>query len=163
MKKLLFFLLCISTVATAQNKIVQKSVPAQAPKDPKVVGVWELNYIEGADVATMYKKKKPKIAFDPKLVLLSGNNGCNDFSGQIKVENHKIIFEKPFVQTQKACIGDGEALFMDALAKVKTYAMTDSNKLDLIAGDRGIMQFTKVVKNQEEKSKKKSFLKRKQK
>lgn len=153
MKKILLCTLAASLLLSG-NVLAQKKVEPPKGKGPvvrkapaNIVGVWELTYLEGADIGKLFPDKKPIIAIDPKRILISGFNGCNNFSGKIKIEGNKITFTEPFQQTLKACNGNGEQKFMDALNSVKSFAFSENDKLDLIAGDRGAMQLTRIVKS----------------
>lgn len=152
MKKILICTLAasllLSSNITAQKKQeVPKGKGPVVRKGPStVVGAWTLTYLEGADIAKLFPDKKPIIAIDPKRILISGFNGCNSFSGKIKIEGNKISFLGPIQQTLKACNGNGEQKFMDALNTVKSFAFSENEKLDLIAGDKGAMQFTRAEK-----------------
>lgn len=150
MKKSIVLLLLL-TCSVAHQSMAQskKKNPPHAVRKtppPSLAGFWELNYIEGANVEQLYKGNKPKINFDPKRIQITGNNSCNTFSGPIKIEGNKITFTKPLMQTLMACEGEGEQKFMEALGKVQTFAFSENDKLDFIAGDRGVMQFTRVIK-----------------
>lgn len=149
MKKLLFAsLLCVGLLPSASfaQKAQTNKVKSAANKPQHIVGVWELTYLEGVDVSVLYKNSKPRVSFDPKRILISGNNSCNSFSCPIKIEGFKIIYTKQMMQTLKACPGNGEQKFMDALVTVSSFAFSENDKLDLIAGDRGVMQFKRIIK-----------------
>ena len=165
MKKILFCTLAVSLLLS-NNVMAQKKQEVPKGKGPvvrkgpsTVVGAWTLTYLEGADIAKLFLDKKPIIAIDPKRILISGFNGCNSFSGKIKIEGNKITFLSPMLQTLKACDGDGEQKFMDALNTVKSFALSDNEKLDLIAGDRGVMQFTRAEKSKSNSGKKPNRIK----
>lgn len=149
MIKPIFVVLLISSLfsntlfAQKSNNRKAKSVSKPAAT---IVGAWKLNYLEGENLSELYKKSPPQITIDAKKILISGNNSCNSFSGPIKIEGNKIEFTKEFTQTLKACEGDGEQKFMEALATAQTFSFSEADKLDFIAGDRGIMQFTRIVK-----------------
>lgn len=149
MKKPVFVLLLISSLFS-NNLLAQKSNNRKTKSVSKtsatIVGEWKLNYLEGENVMKLYRKDIPQISFDAKRVLISGKNSCNSFSGPIKIEGNKIMFTKAFTQTLRACEGDGEQKFMEALAKVQTFSFSEADRLDLIAGDIGVMQFTRIVK-----------------
>ena len=110
-------------------------------------GNWELNYITGPRIAFegLYPNKKPAINFDLKEKRISGNNGCNSFSGTLKVEGNKIDFTQPLAVTKMMCLnGQGEQVFMSTLSKIDTYSITENGKtLNFISGDIAMMRFTK--------------------
>lgn len=153
MKKPIFAVLLISGLFS-NNLLAQKSNNKKAKSVCKtqstIVGAWKLNYLEGTDVKKLYPKDIPQITIDTKKILISGTNSCNSFSGPIKIDGNKIIFTEAFTQTLRACEGDGEQKFMEALAKAQTFSFSEADKLDLIAGDRGIMQFTRIVKKKKQ-------------
>lgn len=133
-----------SLEATAMHRQKAKKTMAKSPKE-LLVGTWELNYLEGEEVANLYKDKLPELTFEVGATKVSGNNSCNGFGGEVVVTGQKIVFSDKMIQTMMACEGSGEQKFMEALRKVQSYAFSDADKLDLIAGDRGLMQLTKVA------------------
>lgn len=135
----LSFALPLSSCAVLKKKSKNKSTESTAINS--LEGKWVLSFVAGGDLKKLYKNHKPYIVFDLKNGLVSGNNSCNSFSGSIKVEGNKISYPQPFTQTLKACEGDGENIFMDALDKSKTFVFADENTVDFIGGDLGIMQF----------------------
>jgi heat shock protein HslJ len=151
--KPVFVVLLISSLFS-NTILAQKSNAKKAKSACKtqstIVGAWKLNYLEGEDIKKLYKNAIPKISFDAKKILISGNNSCNSFSGPIKIEGNKIVFTKAFMQTLRVCEGDGEQKFLEALTKVQTFSFSEADKLDLIAGDRGIMQFTRIEKKKKQ-------------
>jgi heat shock protein HslJ len=148
MKKFAFITILLSTFLSVHTQAMhrQKKKSTKQTEQEKLVGTWELNYIERVELADLYKDKMPTINFDAKTSLISGYNGCNSFSGMVKIEGNQISFPKPMEQTLVACEGDGEQKFIEAMGTVQTFAFSEANKLDLIAGDRAVMQFTRVVK-----------------
>jgi len=113
-------------------------------KQKGLSGEWILTYIEHLDVHKDFKQDHiPSIQFDASLKNLSGNDGCNTFARPIKIEGNKIICFGPFIGTLKACEGSADQKFMDALKKINSYAMPDDETLDLIAGDIGVLQFSR--------------------
>lgn len=152
MKKILLGIVALSFVLSS-SVMAQKKQEAPKGKGPvvrkaaaNIVGAWTLTYMEAGDINKLFPDKKPIIAIDPKRIMISGFNGCNTFSGKIKIEGNKISFLEPFQQTLKACKGNGEEKFMDALNTIKSFAFSENEKLDLLAGDKGVMQFTRAEK-----------------
>ena len=138
----LTFALPSSSCALLKKKSKNKSTKSTAINS--LEGKWVLSYVVGGNFEMLYKNQKPFIIFDLKNGLVSGNNSCNSFSGSITVEGNKISYPQPFTQTLKACEGDGENIFMDALDKSKTFVFADENTVDFIGGDLGMMQFKRA-------------------
>lgn len=103
-------------------------------------GTWTLTYLEGADMATLYKGKIPGITFDVAGKKVNGNNGCNNFFGSITLDGSSLAFSGPMGSTKMFCPGAGEQQFMEALAKVTSFSFHGPNEIDLIRGDIGVMR-----------------------
>lgn len=147
--KSIFVLLLISslfsTASFAQKSNTQNEKMARkAP--PSLVGVWTLSSMEGEDVRKLFRNAMPYVSIDPKGLLFSGNNSCNSFSCPVKLEGNKITFLKEFTQTLKACEGNGEQKFMEALKSIKTFSFDQNRQLNLNLGDKGILKFKKIEK-----------------
>lgn len=111
-------------------------------------GSWELNYISGPRIAFdgLYPNKKPVINFNIKENQVSGNNGCNSFSGKLVINGNKIDFTQPMAVTKMMCLDgqQGEQTYMNTLQKITSYDITDDGKtLNFISGDIAMMRFTK--------------------
>lgn len=111
-------------------------------------GTWELNYITGPRIAFdgLYPNKKPTLVIDVANKKISGNTGCNSYSGPLVAQNGTIDFNQPIAVTRMACAGNGmlgETTYLEMLKKIKKYTVTDGNTLNLIAGDIAMMRFTK--------------------
>ncbi|OOV18928.1 META domain-containing protein [Flavobacterium sp. LM4] len=113
----------------------------------KLEGNWELIYITGPRIAFegLYPDKKPTINFNTKENLVSGNNSCNSYTGQLNASENKINFQEPMVITKMMCIdGQGEQVFMSTLSKVTSYTITDDGRtLNFISGNIETIRFTK--------------------
>src|SRR5690606_25014597 len=106
---------------------------------------WVLNYISGPRIAFegLYPDKKPQLVFTVADKRVSGNTGCNSFSGPLVVDGNKIDFNQPMALTKMACRGEGETVFLETLKKVNTYSVSDGNTLTFIMGDIAMMRFSK--------------------
>ena len=114
----------------------------------KLDGTWQLNYIIGAQVGfdALYPKIKPTLVFNVNENQVSGNNGCNSFSGSVAITGNSIDLSKPMAVTKKMCIDgqQGETLFMNTLSKITQYSVSDNgNTLTFISGDIARMRFSK--------------------
>lgn len=114
----------------------------------KLDGTWELNYIAdpSSTFDVLYPNKKPNIVFSIKDSRVSGNNGCNSYTGKLSVTGNKIDFTQPMAVTKMMCLngGQGEQVYMNTLQKITSYDVTDDGKtLNFISGDIAMMRFTK--------------------
>lgn len=113
----------------------------------KLDGTWELNYISDSQTFdALYPNKKPSIKFNTKENQVSGNNGCNSYTGKLNVTGNKIDFTQPMAVTKMMCMdgSKGEQAYMSTLPKITSYDITDDGKtLNFISGDIAMMRFTK--------------------
>jgi heat shock protein HslJ len=140
MKNIILSVLFLSFMACNNSK------KATTDPDPSQLdGTWVLNYISGPRIAFdgLYPNKKPQLVFTSADKRVSGNTGCNSFSGPMVVDGNKINFDQPFALTKMFCPGEGETVFLETLKKVNTYSISGGNTLNLIMGDIAIMRFTK--------------------
>lgn len=138
--------ICIS-VGCNNGKQVQVVTSKKAVANPsELSGAWQLEYISGPATAfdSLYPNKKPQLAFDVPVSRISGNTGCNSFSGPLSIEGSKVSFNQPLTLTKMFCPGGGESAFLETLKKVSSWAVTDASTLNLIAGDIAIMRFTRI-------------------
>lgn len=139
---ILLVVMCIALISCSGIK--QTPVKATA----NLEGTWELNYINGPRIAFdgLYPDKKPTISFDTKENRVSGNNGCNSYSGNLIVTDQTIDLTVPMAVTKMMCINgqQGEQTYMSTLPKINKYAVSEDGKtLSLISGDIAMMRFTK--------------------
>ncbi len=124
---------------------VQDKQPATAADTLRELeGSWQLNYISGPRIAFdgLYPDNKPTISFDIAGARVSGNTGCNTFSGPVRVSEKSIGFGE-LATTRMACKGNGEAVFLAALRKVNRFDITDGNTLHLLQDDIALLRFTR--------------------
>lgn len=115
-------------------------------KIPEAInGPWELNFISGRKIAFegLYPGIKPLIVFDVANKRISGNTGCNSFSGKLRINGNKIDFKEPMAMTKMFCEGEGEHAFTEILKKVTSYALNDSNELIFLQDNTVVMRFIK--------------------
>ena len=149
MKKIIFCIAIISIVLYAcPNKAAENKAGADAPTvadSVKLNGNWQLTYITGATTTfdSLYPAKIPAINFDVHTKKISGNSGCNSFSGNLVTEGNKISFADPMIMTKMFCPGGGEPLFLQNLQKVETYLIVNDTTLNFMMGEIAIMKFAK--------------------
>lgn len=106
-------------------------------------GSWELDYImePGSTLESLFPGKRPTIVFDVANEKVSGNGGCNSFSGGVTLAGSGLKFG-PLMSTKMACQGTAEDVFFKNIDRVTSYSATD-NQLTLIADDIVVMRLKK--------------------
>lgn len=141
---LYFFTIGLLTGACQEEVNSAATTAGNAVDSMQLNGSWLLDYVSGANSAidSIYAPRRPELVFDILAGRVSGNSGCNSFTGALNRQGQKISFSGPMAMTKMFCPGNGEALFMEALKKVNQYAITDST-LALIMGDIAVMRFVR--------------------
>lgn len=135
------FMAACKTPKPAQSERIDDAPPSQS-----LEGTWELNDISAPRVAfgELYPDRKPEITFDLAGKRVSGHTGCNSFNGPLAITGNKIDFSQPMAMTKKACMGEGEPVFLKTLSAVTTYSVTEGGRtLQFISGDMATMRFVR--------------------
>lgn len=107
-----------------------------APESPSPVGEWLAEDILGGGVIDNAQTTL-QVAADGSV---SGNGGCNRFSGKATIDGDAITFG-PLASTRMACaeaLMNQEQKFHDALARVAAFRVEpDTGKLVLLDGEGG--------------------------
>lgn len=90
-------------------------MPSQAAGNT-IAGRWNLIPAMASDTTT---GRLPYLVFDTSLV--SGNTGCNNFSGGYKQTGSSLNFDANMVSTKMACVGYDEAAFVKNLLRITSY------------------------------------------
>jgi len=110
--------------------------------NPDLVGTeWVLGDLPGQVLADI----RPTISFSGDGTV-SGNAGCNTFSGTYTVDGSNLTFG-PLASTKIACEGAKgtlETAFLGAIQATTTYEITDAGELELTAGAT-TLTFTKAT------------------
>lgn len=103
---------------------------------------WELEYISGPRIAFegLYPDKKPKISFNKDTDQVTGNNSCNSYSADFKIDENTINFGEPGPSNMMYC-GEGEKVFLNMMQKVNRYEINEEGKLNLMLDDVPMMRF----------------------
>lgn len=136
---------CSSKSSTTEQDGADEATAKESPVSD-IDGIWELNYISGPKIAFegLYPDKKPFLSFNTKEGRISGNSGCNSFTGNASISQNRFRVDENLAMTKMFCPGEGENTFMESLKKVNTYSISDEGKtLNLIMGDIAIMRFSK--------------------
>lgn len=101
----------------------KKQVSSSSRTIESLDGTWVLSRIEGPkkDFSELYPMKLPLIHFDEANLKISGNSGCNSFSGSYGNDKGVLDFTQPLISTKMACKGGGEAVFLQTLNKINGY------------------------------------------
>lgn len=106
------------------QKAIDKTISLLSSK------TWELNTIGGRSLDTkIFADGLPTLNF-LQGNRITGNTGCNDLKSTFKLDK-KSFSMTPAATTKKACQGDGEAQFLNALSKVKNIKVV-ADKLTLL-------------------------------
>lgn len=105
---------------------------------------WEMNYISGPRIAFegLYPDKKPKIMFNKETGKVEGNNSCNGYSADFKVDANTISFSEPGMSTMMFC-GQGENVFLSTIKKINKYKIDQNGELNLMIDEVPMMRFKK--------------------
>lgn len=132
--------------APSGTPAIEKMNAVQTAASPSLNGLWELTHIIGikTDLVKLYPGQKPNLNFDLQSGAVRGSTTCNRFSCQVKIEGEKMNFGVP-AMTKVACPGDGEKVFLEALKKINSYSIIDSNFLQLRTDSLEMMRFTRKL------------------
>lgn len=135
----------IETADTLPATPSRDAAPVHLDTTPPLNGTWELNLISPigpkVNFTELYPGKIPFIRINADSLVVSGNTGCNNFNGKIKIDKKNISFNEPLAMTRMMCPGNGETVFVETLRKVNTWTITDDSTLHLIMGDIALMRF----------------------
>lgn len=87
-------------------------------KNETLAGRWQLQPVLASDTSS---GKIPVLNFNLKTGQVSGNTGCNTFSGSFILKNNYLSFDKNILSTRFACQGYNEQVFLDNLLKINRY------------------------------------------
>jgi heat shock protein HslJ len=104
---------------------------------------WALQSIAGqTGLGDLFGGQMPFLQFDTQASRVSGNNGCNSLTGPLKIEEGNKISFANMASTRKACPGQGESVFMNALNTVTNFKV-DNGVLKLLNQGEEVMSFIK--------------------
>jgi heat shock protein HslJ len=123
-------------------KVEPESVSATVPGAGKLFGpMWMLTEIHGRAVAT----SKPYIQLDGASRRVSGDGGCNRFSGVFEIDGANLRLSR-LSSTKRACVDNQlqqiETSFMSALDRVTRFEVR-GDTLRLYAGGSPVLAFKK--------------------
>lgn len=155
-----FIFSCKSKKGLAQtDKTLSDTVYIENPETGEVLmtvttknkmpnGNWVLQTINGSSDEEV-SRVTMNIRINLKGNRVSGNDGCNQYSGELTKVDEKNIAFGPMAATKRACMVPAKYAnqFYNTLPKVKTYLNTDTHLI--LKNEKGdkVMQFVKKEEN----------------
>ncbi len=111
----------------------------------KLEGFWSLKTLQGEDAKEAFKGVNPYLQFDLANSTVSGNGGCNTFSGEFTLNETNGFSAPNIVSTMMACFQENkEPQFLTALSTPNlTISMEKEGELVFKNGEEIILQFVK--------------------
>jgi heat shock protein HslJ len=111
--------------------------------NPLLHDIWALESINGkAYSRTESQSLHPTIEIYLAEERFSGNTGCNNMNGKLKVEGSTISFSD-IITTKMFCADVDETTFLTALGQVKKYKI-EKLKLYLFENEKELLVFQKI-------------------
>jgi heat shock protein HslJ len=96
-----------------------------------VEGKWYLKPVLSSDTTT---GKVPEISFDISGGHFTGNTGCNNMRGDVRVTDSTMAFSEQIVTTRMSCVGYNEAAFLKNLIRINGYKIQDGMLVLMVDG-----------------------------
>ncbi len=106
--------------------------------DHRLQDNWVIQAIDGKPIMTAANSKTPMISLVPEAAKVSGNDGCNQFTGNLFAALGKMTLG-PIATTKMACPQSPEQLIQTFLAQGNFKYQLLGNQLELSAPDGQIM------------------------
>jgi heat shock protein HslJ len=111
--------------------------------NPLINDIWILDFVEGVDYhPEPDSKDRPMIEIHLKDNKVTGNTGCNNMNGKVKVNGNEIFFSD-IITTEKICEKSIEPEFLVALGMVNNYKI-EKLKLNLYRDKEILLVFQKM-------------------
>jgi heat shock protein HslJ len=111
--------------------------------NPLINDIWILDFVEGVDYhPEPDSNDRPMIEIHLKDNIVTGNTGCNNMNGKVKVNGNEIFFSD-IITTEKICEKSIEPEFLIALGMVNNYKI-EKLKLNMYRDDEILLVFQKV-------------------
>lgn len=141
-------LLCVILLTSCQSvksaAIIDKTMLSNKTE---LNGIWALNSINGEALNTKILIKKAILELDISNNRVSGNDGCNRFTGKIdKVDTLVLVFSK-FIGTEMACPNmEVSSAINQALRQVQSYKIEDSQLFLYDANKKEVLNYKQDLK-----------------
>jgi heat shock protein HslJ len=109
----------VSTNNTDTSITGTDSIPnKETIKNETLAGKWQLQPVLASDTAS---GNIPTLNFELSKSRVSGNTGCNSFSGNFMLKGDALNFSSNMISTKMACPGYNEKAFLNNLTKTNRY------------------------------------------
>ncbi len=123
------------TAQNVVNTVENKDLGAQ------LAGTWILTSIEGTKAADAFKGTIPTLSFDLATHKVSGNGGCNNYSGGFTLIS-TMYTPTPMVSTMMACPQENkESRLLELLGKKSTLVF-NNNILQFVQNGKVVLEFS---------------------
>ncbi len=142
----IFFMLAVTGMLFACDAKKSTTEAAEGTPASSLDGNWELTYVSGSKMEfnNLFPDRKPFILFNTKESKVSGNTGCNSFTGMLSsISSGKIRFDENMAMTKMFCQGEGESVFTEQLKQVNSFDISDDGILHLTHDGDDIMRLSK--------------------
>ena len=127
---------------TQNGQVVMVFSKAKPLSAADLSGTWTLQSMQGASANTYFDEQPPTITFDFNSNKVSGNAGCNRYSGPFKLDKETLDVTTP-VATRMACDHlEGETKFLKLLSTPSKIEV-EENMLVLKEDGRELLRFSK--------------------
>jgi heat shock protein HslJ len=111
-----------------------------------LTGTWQLSYLKSnfTVIDSLFPSNLPSVHIIQHLQFISGNAGCNSFSGTFSLTRDSIKFNKPLAMTMMACPFSGETVFIKILNEINHYKIK-SGELFLYKNKQVVMKFRRTI------------------
>lgn len=124
--------------------ILVKELDKKVDNRANIKGKWRLNTLNNNPINR--SNVLPEIEILPNKMLISGNGGCNNYTGKINKLSNNIINLGYIASTKKACLNKNiEQDYFNVLSKVKTFKVTDDNLVFFDENGNKIASYLKIT------------------
>jgi heat shock protein HslJ len=111
---------------SSKRYILIKVLEKQLDGKIRLHDIWALESIKSKQLNLGDRQKRPRLEINLQKMIISGNDGCNNFFGGIEnIDSEKLIFSNIAV-TRKACIDmDIPNRFHQHINNIQTYSIKD--------------------------------------
>lgn len=119
----------------------------------KLSGGWTLAEAkQNGEAVSLWSENPTNLIFGGKN-LISGNGGCNHYSGDYKISGKNFIKFGRVISTMMACrkndVMNQERAFFDVMRKIERFERKGNNLIFFDAAKRNVLRFTRGAKQKQ--------------